>query len=91
MSARIHIDPTPAGTALAAGAELLLPANASRHVQVLRLQSFAVRVTQRFQAIGHGLAVDGLPLRHPGHQVLRCGQGADNPLPGDADVAGHDV
>ena len=38
MSARIHIDPPPAGTALAAGAELLLPANASRHVQVLRLQ-----------------------------------------------------
>jgi 16S rRNA (uracil1498-N3)-methyltransferase len=38
MSARLHIDPPPAGVALAAGAELLLPASASRHVQVLRLQ-----------------------------------------------------
>ena len=38
MSARLHIDPPPAGATLAAGAELLLPANASRHVQVLRLQ-----------------------------------------------------
>jgi len=33
MSARIHVD-----TPLAPGAELPLPANASRHVQVLRLQ-----------------------------------------------------
>ncbi len=38
MLARLHIDPPPAGATLAAGAELLLPANASRHVQVLRLQ-----------------------------------------------------
>ncbi len=38
MLARLHLDPMLAGPALAVGAELQLPANASRHVQVLRLQ-----------------------------------------------------
>ncbi len=38
MPARLHIDPDPAGPRWAPGVELALPANASRHVQVLRLQ-----------------------------------------------------
>ena len=38
MPARLHIDPDPAGPLWAPGVELALPANASRHVQVLRLQ-----------------------------------------------------
>jgi 16S rRNA (uracil1498-N3)-methyltransferase len=38
MPARLHIDPDPAGPPWAPGVELALPANASRHVQVLRLQ-----------------------------------------------------
>jgi 16S rRNA (uracil1498-N3)-methyltransferase len=38
MPARLHIDPALAGPAWTPGALLALPANASRHVQVLRLQ-----------------------------------------------------